>query len=109
VGYVVSSETSLELILGDSLNIGVGVVVGLPPVCCGPEQLLCCEQDLLTLGAMCYLKLLLNRLQLVLYIHGILGLRDGVGAGTQKFTQPRLRWWGCLLLLQVRLQMLKSL
>jgi hypothetical protein len=34
--------------------------------------------------------------------------------GPQKFAQPRLGWWGCLLLLwllllQVRLQMLKSL
>jgi hypothetical protein len=31
-GHVVSSETSLELIPGDSLDTGVGVVVSLPPV-----------------------------------------------------------------------------
>jgi hypothetical protein len=32
VGYIVSSEMSLELILVDSLDIRVGVAVGLPPV-----------------------------------------------------------------------------
>jgi hypothetical protein len=33
-GHVVSSEMSLELIPGDSLNIGVGVAVSLPSICC---------------------------------------------------------------------------
>jgi hypothetical protein len=33
VGHVVSSKTSLQLIPGDSLDVGVGVVVSLPPVC----------------------------------------------------------------------------
>jgi hypothetical protein len=37
IGHVVSSETSLKLIPGDGLNIGVGVAVGLPPVCCGSK------------------------------------------------------------------------
>jgi hypothetical protein len=32
MGHVVSSETSLKLILGDGLDVGVGVAVGLPPV-----------------------------------------------------------------------------
>jgi hypothetical protein len=35
--HVVSSEMSVELILGDSLNIGVGVTVSLPPVCYGSK------------------------------------------------------------------------
>jgi hypothetical protein len=33
----VSSETSLKLIPGDGLDIGVGVAVGLPLVCCGSK------------------------------------------------------------------------
>jgi hypothetical protein len=37
VGYVGSSEMSLELIPGDTLNIGVGVAISFPPVCCGSK------------------------------------------------------------------------
>jgi hypothetical protein len=37
VGHVVSSEMGLELILDDSLDVGVGVVVILPPVCYGSK------------------------------------------------------------------------
>jgi hypothetical protein len=36
-GHVVSSKTSLELILGDSPDVGVGLAVSLPPVCCGSK------------------------------------------------------------------------
>jgi hypothetical protein len=32
-GHIVSSKMSLELILGDILDIGVGVAVSLPLVC----------------------------------------------------------------------------
>jgi hypothetical protein len=37
VGHIVSSKMSLELIPGDNLDIGVGVVVSLPPVYCGSK------------------------------------------------------------------------
>jgi hypothetical protein len=37
MGHVVSLEASFELIPGNRLNIGVGVVVYLPPVRCGSK------------------------------------------------------------------------
>jgi hypothetical protein len=43
VGHVVSPEASLELVLGDSFDIGVSVEVSLPPVSYGPVQLVCRE------------------------------------------------------------------
>jgi hypothetical protein len=72
-----SSEMNLELILGDSLDIAIS----LPLVYYSFEQLVHCEQELLTIGALRYLQLLLDCLQPVLCIHGILGLREGVRTG----------------------------
>jgi hypothetical protein len=51
----VSPEVSLELIPGDSLDVGVGVAVSLPLVYCSSKQLVRCEQDLLTVVELCYL------------------------------------------------------
>jgi hypothetical protein len=39
VGHIVSLEVSLELILGDSRDIGVGIAGSLPPVSCSSKQL----------------------------------------------------------------------
>jgi hypothetical protein len=50
-GHIVSSEMSLGLILGDSLDIALALVVSLSPVYCGSKQLV------ETLG---YLQLLLD-------------------------------------------------
>jgi hypothetical protein len=36
-GHIVSSEMNLELIPANCLDIEVGVLVGLPLVCCGSE------------------------------------------------------------------------
>jgi hypothetical protein len=60
MGHVVSPETSLKLILANSIGVEVGVVVSLPPICCGSKQLVRHEHDLLTVGALRYLQLLLN-------------------------------------------------
>jgi hypothetical protein len=46
---------SLELIPANSIGVEVGVVVCLPPICCGSKQLVRCEQDLLIVGALRYL------------------------------------------------------
>jgi hypothetical protein len=51
---------------------------------------MCRKKNLLTIGTLSYLQFLLDQLQLVLSIHGILGLGKGTGAGPQKFSQPRL-------------------
>jgi hypothetical protein len=92
VGYVVSSEVSLELIPCDSLDVGVGVAVSLPPIRCGSKELVRHKKNLLTVGTLGYLQFLLDRFQPVLGIYGILRLRESAGAGPQKFTQPRLGW-----------------
>jgi hypothetical protein len=55
VGHIVSSEMSLEFIPVDSLIVGVGVVVGLPPVCYIPKQLVCREKNLLIVRALGHL------------------------------------------------------
>jgi hypothetical protein len=60
MGHVVSPEASLELIPGDSLDVGVGVAVSLPLVYCGFEQLVCHEKNFLTVGTLGYLQLLLD-------------------------------------------------
>jgi hypothetical protein len=60
VGYIVSPEMSLEFIPIDSLDTEVGVVVGLPPIRCGPGQMVCCEKNLLMVGTLSYLQLLLD-------------------------------------------------
>jgi hypothetical protein len=60
VGHVVSSETSLELILVDSLGMEVGVAISLPLVFCGSKQLVCREKDLITVRTLGYLQLLLD-------------------------------------------------
>jgi hypothetical protein len=62
VGHISSSKMSLEHIPGDRLNIGVGDVVSLPPVCCGSKQLVHCEENLLTVRAQGYLQFLLDGL-----------------------------------------------
>jgi hypothetical protein len=95
----VGPETSLELIPANSIGVEVGVAISLPPVHYRSKQLVCCEKDLFTVGALRYLHLFLDGLQPVLYLHGILGLRKSAGVGPQKFAQPRLGWWWCLLLL----------
>jgi hypothetical protein len=99
MGHLVSPEMSLELIPIESPSVEVGVAVGLPPVYYDLEQLVCREKNLLTIGELSYLLLLIDQLHPVLYVHRILGLRKGGGAGPQKFSQSRLGWWWCLLLL----------
>jgi hypothetical protein len=46
-------------------------------------------------------EFLLDSLKPIFCVHGVLGLREGGGASSQKLSQTRLaRWWrwGCLLL-----------
>jgi hypothetical protein len=56
----VSPKMSLELIPANSISVEVGVVVSLPPVCCGSKQLVRYKKDLLTVRTQSYLQLLLN-------------------------------------------------
>jgi hypothetical protein len=55
VGHIVCSEMSLELVPGDSLDVGVGVAVSLPPICCSSKSLVCHEENLLMVRILGYL------------------------------------------------------
>jgi hypothetical protein len=68
----VSAETSLELILGDRLNVCMRVAVHLPPVGCGPNELVCCEEDLLVIRALGDHEFLLDTVEPILCVHGSL-------------------------------------
>jgi hypothetical protein len=52
MGYIVSPESSLELILGDSTNVLVRVTVRLPPMGSCPKQLMCCKKYFLMIVAL---------------------------------------------------------
>jgi hypothetical protein len=51
---------SLEIIPVDNLDVGVGVVVSLPPFYYGSKQLVHREKNLLTVKTLGYLQLLLD-------------------------------------------------
>jgi hypothetical protein len=93
---------SLELIPGDGVDICMRVAVRLPPVGCGPIELVCREEDLLVIRALGDHEFLLDPFEPILCVHGVFGLREGGGASSQELHQTRLvRWWrrGCLLLI----------
>jgi hypothetical protein len=70
----VGVETSLELIPGDGVDVCMGVVVRLPLVGCCPIELVCSENDLLTISALGDHEFLLDPLEPIFYIHGVFGL-----------------------------------
>jgi hypothetical protein len=93
---------SLELVLGDGVDVCMCVAVRLPPVGCGPIELVCREEDLLAIRALGDHEFLLDSLEPILCVHGVFGLREGGGASSQELSQMRLvRWWrwGYLLLI----------
>jgi hypothetical protein len=48
----VSTETSLELVPGDGVDICMGITIRLPPVSCCAIELVCSEKDLLAISAL---------------------------------------------------------
>jgi hypothetical protein len=70
----VGAETSLELVLGDGVDVCMGVAVRLPPVGCCPIKLVCSEKDLLVISALGDHEFLLHPLKPIFYIHGVFGL-----------------------------------
>jgi hypothetical protein len=74
VGYIVVTETSLELILRDGVNICMGVIVCLSPICCHTKELVHGKKNLLVIRALGDHKLLLNSLKPIFGLHGVLGL-----------------------------------
>jgi hypothetical protein len=71
---------SLELVPCNGVDICMCVAVRLPPVGRGPIELVCREEDLLTIRALGDHEFLLDPLEPILCIHGVFGLREGGGA-----------------------------
>jgi hypothetical protein len=78
----VSAKTSLELVLGDGVDVCMRVAVRLPPVGCGPIELVCRKEDLLAIHALDDHEFLLDSLEPILCVHGVFGLREGGGASS---------------------------
>jgi hypothetical protein len=72
----------LELVPGDGVDICIGVAVRLPPVGCGPIELVCSKEDLLVIHALSDHEFLLDPLELIFYVHGVFGLRESGGASS---------------------------
>jgi hypothetical protein len=70
----VSAETSLELVLGDGVNVRMGIAVRLPLVGCYPIELVCSEKDLLAISALGDHEFLFDPLEPILCVHGVFGL-----------------------------------
>jgi hypothetical protein len=67
-------------------------------------ELVCSKKNFLVICALDDHELLFCPLEPILIFHGILSLREGGGASSQKFSQMRLvRWQGRRCLLLVRL------
>jgi hypothetical protein len=102
VGHIVGIETSMKLIPRNRVDVCMGVVVRLSPICCWSKELLRSKKNLLAIHALSDHELLLNSLEPILGFHGILSLRESGGVSSQELTQTGLmRWWrwGCLLLM----------
>jgi hypothetical protein len=65
---------SLELVLGDGVDVCMSVAVCLPPVGCCPIELVCNKKDLLVINALGNHEFLLDPLEPIFYVHGVFGL-----------------------------------
>jgi hypothetical protein len=70
----VSAETSLELIPCDAVDVHMGIAVRLPLVGCCPIELVCSKKDFLVIRALCDHEFLLNPLEPIFCIRGVLVL-----------------------------------
>jgi hypothetical protein len=89
----VGAETSLELVLGDGVDVCMGIAIRLPPVSCYPIKLVRSKKDLLAIRALGDHEFLLDLLEPIFCVHGVFGLREGGGASSQELSQPRLVRW----------------
>jgi hypothetical protein len=67
-------EMSLELIPRDGVDICMGATVCLPPICCRTKELVRGKKNSLTICALGDHELLLNSLNPIFGLHGVLGL-----------------------------------
>jgi hypothetical protein len=65
---------SLELILGDGVDVHMGIAVHLPPVGCCAIELMRSKKDLHAIRALGDHEFLFNPLEPIFCIHGVFGL-----------------------------------
>jgi hypothetical protein len=65
---------SLELILGDGVDIRMGIAIRLPPIGCCPIELVRNKKDLLAITALGDHEFLFNPLEPIFCVHGVFGL-----------------------------------
>jgi hypothetical protein len=70
----VITETSLELVPRDGVDIYMGVTVCLPPICCRTKELVHGKKNFLMIRALGDHELLLNSLNPIFGLCGVLGL-----------------------------------
>jgi hypothetical protein len=78
----VGAGMSLELVLGDGVDVRMIVAVCLPPVGCCPIELVCSKKDLLVISALGDYEFLLDPLEPIFCVHGVFGLLEGGGASS---------------------------
>jgi hypothetical protein len=72
-GYIVVTETSLEPVPCDVIDICMGVTVCLPPICCRTKELVRSKKNLLVIRALGDHELLLYALKPIFGFHWVLG------------------------------------
>jgi hypothetical protein len=83
----VSAETSLELVLGDGVDVRMGIAIRLPPVGCCPIELVRSKKDLLTISALGDREFLFNSLEPIFCVHGSLACEKVVGRVRRNFAK----------------------
>jgi hypothetical protein len=79
MGYIVVMEMSLELVPRDGVDIGMSVIVSLPPIYCRTKELVRGKKNLLAIRALGDHELLLNSLKPIFGLHGSLACEKVVG------------------------------
>jgi hypothetical protein len=72
--HIVGVETSLELVLGDGVDVRMGIAVRFPPVGCCAIELVRSKKDFLVISALGDHEFLFNPLEPIFCIHGVFGL-----------------------------------
>jgi hypothetical protein len=80
--HVVGTETNLELIPRNIVDICVGVVVRLPTIHCCSKELVHGKKSFLMIRALDDHELRLNSLEPILNFHGVICLRERGGASS---------------------------
>jgi hypothetical protein len=99
LGYMMRSESHLELILADGVGFFMSFYICIPLIRCRAYKLVWSEQHPLSIVALDHLKLLLYSLKPIIYIHRLDRLRESRRLGPLKVSKSISwrRWWRLVL------------